>query len=139
MHSEQRWQQVTDSLVSLEARLKTYIQQVISGSTPVYDYSQGVTVVGTDGLISLATTPSWTATANGAITCQVGGLLGVAMVVSVNGVTKWTSPITVLGVSISGDSNPSDEIPIVTGDVIDIVGVLGVGQTLNITFYPRIA
>ncbi len=134
---QSRWQQNTDAHVALEARVKTYAEQLYAGSTPVYDYSQPTTVIGDGGLISLTTTDSWTATSNGAIICEVGGLLGVAMVVQKNGGTIWTSPVFLLGLQISGDSNPSPEIQVTTGDIVSVVGVLGVGQTLNITFFPN--
>lgn len=136
-----RWESTLDLIVSAIAEAKAYAQKLYEGTTPVYDYAAPTTIVGTGGLISLVDVREYTFTGNGAITCQVGGLLGVAMTVTVTkaagGTATWTSPIFVLGLQISGDKNPSDEIQVSTGDVVNVVGVLGVGQTLNITFYPN--
>lgn len=132
-----RWQNETDANTKIELRLKQYIQDVISGTTPQYDYTTPVTVIGTGGLITLAGGDSYIVPANGAIRCESGGLLGVAALVQVNGETVWTSPLQVLGIPVGGDENPSNDIPVNAGDEVYSPTLLGLGQTLNVTYYPR--
>ncbi len=134
---DDRWNTTLDSFVKIEARLKKYAQDLYAGTIPVYDYSNPTTIIGTDGLIKVGSGQEYTITGNGAINCQVGGLLGTAILVKINDVVVWTSPTVVLGIKVGGDNNPSDDIQVSTGDIITTEGLLGVGQTLNITFYPN--
>lgn len=132
-----RWQQSLDANVKLRADMMAYAQNLYSGTVPVYDYTIPQKIYGTGGLVNLLNGDSYTVPQNGAIVCEVGGLLGLAVVVQVNGNTVWTSPVMLLGAQISGDTNPSSEIQVSTGDIVTTTGVLGVGQVLDITFYPN--
>ncbi len=133
----QRWQTMNDLIIKGLADVKQYCQELYEGTTPTYDYSQPTVVIGSNGLITVADGNEWTATGNGAIICSVGGLLGTSIIVKINDIDVWTSPISVLGLPVGGDENPSVEIRINSGDVVSTSGLLGVGQSLNITFYPN--
>lgn len=132
-----RWQNETDANAKIEARLKQYIADYIDGTVPQYDYSSPVLVIGSGGLITVGGGASYTIPTNGAIRCESGGLLGVGATVTVNGSIVWVSPVQVLGVPLGGDENPSQEIPVSANDLIASPNLLGIGQTLTVTYYPR--
>ncbi len=140
-----RWQAITDSLVDLKAQLiaEAYkiAADVYEGIEPTYDMTKPTVIIGNNGLIDLASQTSYTCVANGAIICGCNAILGVAKVITITylagGSTTWTSPLSVLGLPVGGDANPSNPMQVSTGDVISVSGVLSLGETLNVTFYPN--
>jgi hypothetical protein len=131
-----RWQNALDTIIASENRMMALIQSISATSVGNYDYSNPTVIVGTGGLISVSQNRSVTIPANGAIKCNIGGLLSTSIVVNRNDSPIWTSPILLLGSTI-GDPNPSDYIPVAAGDIVTVSGSLGLGQVLNVTFYPN--
>lgn len=126
-----RWVTTNETIADLRAELKDYAQKVYEGSTPLYDYSQKIVVISAGGLVNLADQGAYTVPVNGAIQGSVGGLLGVALTVNVNGTSVWVSPLNLLL------PNVSPEIRVNAGDIVTAVGVLGIGQTINVSFFPN--
>jgi hypothetical protein len=132
-NDESRWQNMLDAIVISENKIMALIQSISSSSVDNYDYSNPTTIIGTDGLITVGQNKSATITANGAIKCSVGGLLSAVIDIKINDVTVWSSPL-----SIVGNTNSSGYIVVSEGDVVSTNGVLGLGQVINVTFYPAI-
>ncbi len=128
---DMRWQVAAQSISELRAELKQFVIDTYAGTTPTYDYSQAQTILQAGGLINLADQGSYTIPTNGAIQAQVGGLLGAGLTVTVNGAIVWTAPVNLL-VSLS-----SPEIQVNAGDVVAASGIVGLGQTINIDYYPN--
>ncbi len=126
-----RWPATNKAIVDLRAELKQFVIDTYAGTTPLYDYTQRVTILQAGGLVNLANQGTYTIPVNGAIQGQVGGLLGVGLTVMVNGVNKWTSPVNLL-VPLN-----SDEIPVNAGDQVSYGGVVGIGQTIEISYFPN--
>ncbi len=149
---EARWQTNLDLIVDAKAQaIGNAVAQAMDefkalyqgGQVPeTYDFSAPLTIVSTAGtlLTLLGGGSSYTFTANGSIICAAGAVLSVAKVITIahaaGGTTTWTSPLSVLGIPIGGDKNPSDYIPVRAGDVLTVTGIIGVGESLSVKFYP---
>ncbi len=131
-----RWASVLDLINANNALLLKQVQDMMSGTALPIDYNSPQTIIGTNGLLNLGGSNSWTATQNGAIICSCVGLLSVAVSIIVmrggNTVFTWTSPV-LLGL---GSQNPSDPFQIETGDIITTSGLLSVGSSVSCIFYP---
>lgn len=126
-----RWQSVTKSIVDLRAELKQFVIDTYAGIVPQYDYSKTVTVITGGSLVNLVEQDTYTVPVNGAIQATVGGLLGAGLQLKVNGETVWTAPLNLL-LPLS-----SDEIPVSAGDIISASGVVGIGQTIDVSYTPN--
>ncbi len=126
-----RWAAQNKSISDLRAELKQFTIDTYAGTTPKYDYSHTQTILMAGGLVSLVDQGVWTAPVNGAIQAQVGGLLGAGLVVLVNGEAVWTAPLNLV-VPLN-----SPEIQINAGDEISYSGVVGLGQTIQVDFFPN--
>jgi hypothetical protein len=137
-----RWETTLDTQVKQQGEIEDLKQQVsvLNNTTPstTYDFGTPTKVIGSGGIITVLSSGSWTATGDGAIQCQVGGILSVALSVKVNDSMVWTSPVQIAGASLIGDANPSELKPVKSGDVITAPTLLAIGQTLDVTFYPEI-
>ncbi len=80
---ETRWNVTQDLIASTQSKILKTVQEMILGVSLPLDYNQPVTVVGTNGLLSLATNNEWTVPYNGAIQCSAGGALTTAISVMV--------------------------------------------------------
>ncbi len=128
---DSRWQSVSKLISDLRVELKQFVVNTYKGTTPVYDYSQTQTILMAGGLINLADQGTYTVPVNGAIQAQVAGLLGVSLILQINGSTVWTSPLSLL-VPLS-----SPEIQVNAGDEVSFIGVVGLGQTLQVDYFPN--
>lgn len=138
-----RMQALMDFIVqSNAATLNTAIEQakaIYAGTDTLnYDLTNPTTIIGNGGIITVGGGQDFTITQNGAIQCQASAVLQAKSVVITyaNGdpSTTWTAPL-LLG--LVGSKNPSDFYRVSTGDVVSLTGVLGVGDTINVTFYPN--
>ncbi len=126
-----RWLAQNKSITDLRSELKQFVIDTYAGTTPTYDYSQKETVIQAGGLVNLASLDGYTVPLNGAIQAQVGGLLGAGLIVKVNGNNVWIAPINlVLPLN-------SDEIPVNAGDVVTAEGLVGIGQTIEVVYFPN--
>lgn len=126
-----RWAATNKAIVDLRAELKQFAIDTYAGTTPTYDYSRSETIMQAGGLVNLADQGTYTIPVNGAIQAQVGGLLGAGLQVQVNGTTVWTAPLSLL-VPLN-----SPEIQVNAGDQIGYTGVVGLGQSIEVTFFPN--
>ncbi len=129
--SDVRWPSVTKSISDLRSEMKQFVIDTYAGTVPKYDYSQKVVILAAGGLVNLADQGVYTIQTNGAIQAQVGGLLGVGLQVQVNGETVWTAPLNLL-LPLN-----SPEIQVNAGDQISYIGTVGVGQTIEVDFFPN--
>jgi hypothetical protein len=126
-----RWQTANKSISDLRVELKEFVVDTYAGTTPSYDYSQSQTILMAGGLINLADQGIYSVPTNGAIQAQVGGLLGAGLVVYVNGNTVWAAPLNLL-VPLN-----SPEIKVNAGDEISFSGTVGLGQTIQVEYFPN--
>lgn len=126
-----RWVTQTKALSDMSAELKQFVVNTYSGATPTYDYTRRITILQAGGLVNLADQGTYTITTNGAIQGRVGGLLGAGLVMLVNGVSVWTAPINLL-LPVQ-----SEEIQVNAGDQISYTGVVGLGQSIEVDFFPN--
>ncbi len=116
---------------SVQAARKIYLG---TGSLN-YDFTQPTVVIGTDGLITLGDAGGWTALLNGAIVITYSAVVGAAKTVTVDDETVWSATLSILGASTT--KSPSDPIRINAGQVVRATGLLGLAESLDITFYPN--
>ncbi len=128
---DSRWQAVNKMISDLRVELKQFAIDIYAGTEPEYDYTQTQTILMAGGLVSLVDQGTWTVPTNGAIQAQVGGLLGAGLTVSVNGNVVWTAPLNLL-VPLN-----SPEIRVNAGDEISYGGVVGIGQTIQVEYFPN--
>ncbi len=126
-----RWQSVSKLVSDLRVELKQFVVDTYAGSTPKYDYSQTQTIMMGGGLVNLADQGTYTIPVNGAIQAQVGGLLGAGLSLMINGIVTWVSPLNLL-VPLN-----SPEIQVNAGDQISYSGVIGLGQTFQVDYFPN--
>jgi hypothetical protein len=129
-----RWQVEADAKLQMTADIKAWTKSELDGINPPYDYTQPIQVIGKEGLLDISlSTSSYTFPMDGTIVCAASGFLSVTTRVLVDDDEVWDAPL-LLG--ISGSPNPSDEIPVVAGQVLRLSSVLAVGAAISVTFYP---
>ncbi len=128
---ELRWQQIGDSNQALYAKVMADVQAMIEGRIMPYDTTNGIMIFGAAGLLDLGGGQSWSATSNGVIIVVYSAILGVAPILTINDET-----VSYGGISLLGSGAPSDPIPVQVGDQISASGILGLGSSFNVTFYP---
>jgi hypothetical protein len=126
-----RWSAINKIISDLRVELKQFVADTYAGTAVQYDYSQTITILMAGGLINLADQGIYTVPQNGAIQAQVGGLLGAGLNVLVNGETVWTAPLNLL-VPLN-----SSEIKVNAGDEVSFTGLVGVGQTIQVDYFPN--
>ncbi len=130
-----RRKMVSDGMAAVYAAAIKKAQEIYAGTTDLdFDFNQPTVIIGANGLLSVGASGGYAVPANGAIVCTYSAVVGAVKTVQVNGATVWTSPLSLLGLGVP----PSDPIRVNAGDVISSVGVLGLGESLNVTFYPNI-
>ncbi len=127
--------QINDNMARMYARLLEEAQKIYDGSTPKLDYTQPLVVLGTGGLITLGDNNGWTATSNGGIVVTYSATLGAAKILLVDGVQRWQAVLALLGASTT--KSPSEPIQVSTGQVVTVTGLVGLVESLDVTFYPN--
>ena len=128
---KQQLAHLADQTTSNYALIVKVAQDVYNGTTPQIDTSQGTTVFGNGGLLTLGGGGSFTVPENGAIVVSYTAVLGIAPTLTVNDVA-----VDYGGVSFLGNGEPT-EIRVNGGDVVTASGSLGLGSSFNVTFYPN--
>lgn len=107
-------------------------QQVYAGTLPDMDMDNPIVAINAGSLVDLGTNTSYTVPENGFIVATYSALLGTAPTLTINDVE-----INYIALSVLGSGSPSEPIQVSTGDIIKATGLLGLGSSFNVTFYPN--
>ncbi len=135
--------QLAQIVASLSAEITAVYAAAIEAAKEIYagtgdlnyDFTQPTKVVGKDGIIAVGGSEGYTFTANGAIVVTYSALIGAAKSVLVDDVVVWETVLSLLGANTT--KSPSDPIKVSTGQVVTTSGLLGVAESLDVTFYPN--
>ncbi len=115
--------------MDLQEEIRRVAQEVYDGATPKLDMDNGVTVLGTGGVLTLGGGEEWTVPSNGAIVCTFIAVLGLSSAtVSVDGSEVFSS------VLLGGKSKT---VPVTTGQKVTYTGGLSVIGGLSVKFYEN--
>lgn len=127
---------LTSSISSVYASAIEAAKEIYTGTGNLnYDMTQPTKVIGTGGLITLGGSEGFTVPQNGCLIVTYSALVGAAKSILVDGDVVWSAVLSLLGASTT--KSPSDPIRVNSGQIVTATGLLGVGEALDVTFYPN--
>ncbi len=128
--------QLTSNISDVYAAAVNSAKEIYEGTGSLnYDMTQPTKVMGTGGLITLGGSEGFTVPQNGCLIVTYSALVGAAKSILVDGDVVWSAVLSLLGASTT--KSPSDPIRVNTGQVVTSTGLVGVGEALDVTFYPN--
>lgn len=126
-----RWQQISDSELELYQSIMIEVKKLYAGTIPNYDYDHPTVILGQGGLLSLGGSETYVCPTNGGLKWVYTTILSAGVSLEVNGTSVFSVDVGLLG------SHSNDEpYKVNAGDVITSNGLLGLGDSLTVTFYP---
>lgn len=126
-----RWQQFADTMTLMRAEFVKIAQEVYEGTAPDMDTANPTQIFGTAGLLTLGSSNTYQVPINGWIIVSYSAVLGVAPILLIDGNSVDYGGLSLLG------SGVTSEIQVNAGQQISATGVLGLGSSFNVTFYPN--